>query len=80
MINAKAGPAEIKIARTSSNLNIINALGTFTGLEAENAVTMMEMLLITKQDPDVEKHLLSSIELIRKGMELPREFYLRPSR
>ncbi|KAF1079923.1 MAG: hypothetical protein GQF41_3821 [Candidatus Rifleibacterium amylolyticum] len=80
MINAKAGPAEIKIARTSSNLNIINALGTFTGLEAENAATMMEMLLVTKQDPDVEKHLLSSIELIRKGMELPRESYLRPSR
>lgn len=80
MINAKAGPAEIKLKLSSSNLNIISALGTFKGAEADFAASMMELILITPQEPRIEKELRASIEMIRNGSDQPIEMLLMPQR
>lgn len=80
MINAKAGPAEIKLKNSSSNLNIITALGTFRGSEADFAASMMELILVTPQPPQIEKQLRDAVDMIRNGSDSPIEMLLVPQR
>lgn len=80
LINAKAGPAEIKLKKSSSNINIVRALGTFKGTEAENAATLMEQILLTPQESAIDKELRQSIDILRNGTDLPIEMFLVPGR
>lgn len=82
MINSKAGPEKIIIKKTSTNLNIIKALGAFRGLKAGNAAALMEQFLIFEQDALIAKHLRESIDLIvnETDLSLELELYLRPER
>lgn len=80
LINAKAGPAEIKLKNSSSNINIIRALGTFKGTEAENAATLLEQILLTPQETAIDKELRQSIDILRNGTDLPIEMFLVPGR
>lgn|GEM_PF-5819376 len=80
MINAKAGPKEIILKKTSANLNIIKALGCFRGLEAGNAAALMEQFLIFEQVPEIADHLRGSIDLIVNDTDLKNDMPLVPSR
>lgn len=82
MINAKAGPEKIIIKKSSTNINIIKALGAFRGLKAGNAAALMEQFLVFEQDALIAKHLRESIDLIvnQTDLSLELELYLRPER
>lgn len=79
MINAKAGPEEITLKKTSANLNIIKALGSFRGREASNAATLMEQFLLFTQDPKIADHLRDSIDQIVNEADLIDDMPLIPS-
>ncbi len=50
------------------------------GSEAEFAASMMELILVTPQPPQIEKQLQDAIEMIRNGSDFPIEMLLMPQR
>ena len=79
MINYKGEPPQIKLGKTSSNLNIIRALGSFKGPEAENAALILEIIKDTPQDAEIEKELQDAIDRINNA-DFPEDLLMSPIR
>ncbi|MEW6712580.1 MAG: HEAT repeat domain-containing protein [Candidatus Riflebacteria bacterium] len=80
MVNSKGDQSDIIIRKRTSNINIIKALGAFTGEKAIKAANVMQALVMMNQDKTVEDALNESINQIRKGTDLPKEMLLFPYR
>ncbi|MFZ5951322.1 MAG: HEAT repeat domain-containing protein [Candidatus Rifleibacteriota bacterium] len=80
MVNSKGDQPDIIVRKTTSNLNIIKALGGFTGEKAIKAANVMQALSMMGQDKTIEDAINESINLIRNGSELPKEMLLMPIR